>query len=436
MVKRRRRGHIQLRSNGTFRAYVFAGRDPITKKKRYLSETVQTYDQAEKALTRLLGQVDPERSPTTSGTLGYLLSRWLEVADLELTTRDGYEGYIRRNILPTLGDVPLRKLDTETLDRFYARLRAHGRRCRVCWERIGWGLAPLRAGERYRPKPDADEVTHELDCAQGLPMAPSSVRQVHAILRRALSQGVKWGWLPTNPAALASPPKVLQPDVQPPSPEEVAKLINAAWAADPDFGTLLWVAMTTGARRGELCALRWSQVRFEEGDLLIASNYVVRRGGRKVKDTKTHQSRRIAMDEATSVILADHLDRCHLRAAVYGCKLDPDGYVFSLDPDGRSPRLPDSVTRRMTRLAHRLGMPGRHLHEFRHYSATQLLAGGVDLRTVAGRLGHGGGGAVTLRVYASFVAAADRRAADLLGRSLPRPDHPAHPSVDDREIGE
>jgi integrase len=59
----------------------------------------------------------------------------------------------------------------------------------------------------------------------------------------------------------------VQQDVRPPSPEEVAKLINAAWAADPDFGTLLWVAMTTGARRGELCALRWSHVRSQEGDL-------------------------------------------------------------------------------------------------------------------------------------------------------------------------
>jgi integrase len=422
MVKRRRRGHIQLRSNGTFRAYVYAGRDPITKKERYLSETVRTYDQAEKALTRLLAQVDQQRSPATSGTVGYLLTRWLEVADLELTTRDGYEGYIRRNILPTLGDVPLRKLDPETLDRFYAHQRAHGGRCRVCWERNHHGLPPLSAGERYRPKPGAAETTHEPDCARGLPLAPSTVRQIHAILRRALAQGVKWGWLPSNPAALASPPKVVQQDVRPPSPEEVARLVNTAWARDPDFGTVLWVAVTTGARRGELCALRWSHVRFAEGDLLIASNYVVRRRGRKVKDTKTHQSRRIAMDEATSAILAEHLERCRTRAAVYGCELAPDGYVFSLDPDGRTPRLPDSISRRMARLAHRVGMPGRHLHEFRHYSATQLLAGGVDLRTVAGRLGHGGGGAVTLRVYASFLAASDRRAADLLGGSLPRPD--------------
>jgi len=321
--------------------------------------------------------------------------------------------------------VPLRKLDPETLDRFYAHLRAHGGRCRVCWDRTHQGLAPMSAGERYRPRPDVPERTHEPDCARGVPLAPSTVRQIHAILRRALSQGVKWGWLPRNPAALASPPKVVQQDVRPPSPEEVAKLINAAWARDPDFGTLLWVALTTGARRGELCALRWSHVRFSECDLLIASSYVVRRRGRKVKDTKTHQSRRIAMDEATAAILAEHLERCRTRAAVYGCEFAEDGYVFALDPDGRPPRLPDSVSRRMARLAHRLGMPGRHLHEFRHYSATQLLVGGVDLRTVAGRLGHSGGGAVTLRVYASFVAAADRRAADLLGASLSRPNQPS-----------
>jgi hypothetical protein len=149
--QRRRRGHIQLRSNGTFRVHVYAGRDPITKKPRYLSETTKTYDDAEKAMTRLLAQVDRERSPTTSGTVGYLLSRWLEVADLELTTRDGYEGYIRRNILPTLGDVPLRKLDTEMLDRFYAHLRARGGRCRVCWDREHHGLPPLSAGEPTGP---------------------------------------------------------------------------------------------------------------------------------------------------------------------------------------------------------------------------------------------------------------------------------------------
>ena len=60
-----------------------------------------------------------------------------------------------------------------------------------------------------------------------------------------------------------------------------------------------------------------------------------------------------------------------------------------------------------------------HLHSLRHYSATELLTAGVDLRTVAGRLGHGGGGATTLKVYAAWVAASDRKAAELLRTRLP-----------------
>ena len=62
-----------------------------------------------------------------------------------------------------------------------------------------------------------------------------------------------------------------------------------------------------------------------------------------------------------------------------------------------------------------------HLHAIRHYSATELLASGVDLRTVAGRLGHGSGGATTLRVYAAWVARADQAASELLVGRLPLP---------------
>jgi site-specific recombinase XerD len=67
-----------------------------------------------------------------------------------------------------------------------------------------------------------------------------------------------------------------------------------------------------------------------------------------------------------------------------------------------------------------------HLHELRHYSATELLSAGVDLATVSGRLGHGGGGATTLRVYAAWVAASDQRAVEILGATMPtrRPQQP------------
>ena len=61
-----------------------------------------------------------------------------------------------------------------------------------------------------------------------------------------------------------------------------------------------------------------------------------------------------------------------------------------------------------------------YIHALRHYSATELLTAGIDLRAVAGRLGHGGGGATTLRVYAAWVAASDRKAAEILGSRMPK----------------
>ena len=77
------------------------------------------------------------------------------------------------------------------------------------------------------------------------------------------------------------------------------------------------------------------------------------------------------------------------------------------------------MSSRYVDMAERLGIV-THIHALRHYSATELLTAGVDLRTVAGRLGHGGGGSTTLRVYAAWVAASDRKAAELLRSRLPR----------------
>jgi integrase len=305
------------------------------------------------------------------------------MADLAWSTRVTYRGYLDRTIIPALGHLPLRRLDTATLDRFYTTLRSRG----------GTG---------------------------GRPMAPATVRQVHAILRRALDQAARWGWLTANPAALASPRRLGPADIRPPSPEEVSQVLEAAYEADPDFAVLLWLAATTGARRGELCALRWSHVNLEAAELLILRNLIQRDGQLVEKDTKTHAARRIALYDNSVALLVEHRARCQQRAEVCGVGLTGDAYVFSFDPAGRLPMHPDSVTHRFSRLTRQLGVRTR-LHDLRHYAATQLIAGGVDVRTVSGRIGHAGGGATTLRVYTHFQAAADRRAAEVLEQTLRRP---------------
>lgn len=125
--------------------------------------------------------------------------------------------------------------------------------------------------------------------------------------------------------------------------------------------------------------------------------------------------RRIAPDSETVALLTEHKRRCVERMRLLG-ELTESMYVFSnsrtFDPE--RPCSPHSVSSRYRNLARRLEID-THIHALRHNSATELLTAGIDLRTVAGRLGHGGGGATTLRVYAAWVAATDRKAAEILG---------------------
>ena len=93
------------------------------------------------------------------------------------------------------------------------------------------------------------------------------------------------------------------------------------------------------------------------------------------------------------------------------------------EADHSRPCNPDGVTHRYARMCAAIGIDS-HLHQLRHYSATELISAGVDIRTVAGRLGHGGGGTTTLRVYAAWVPESDKRAAALLAGRMPRPARP------------
>ncbi|WP_254126748.1 tyrosine-type recombinase/integrase [Aquihabitans sp. G128] len=134
------------------------------------------------------------------------------------------------------------------------------------------------------------------------------------------------------------------------------------------------------------------------------------------KDTKTHQARRVAIDAGTVAALKRQAQRTAETALAAGAGRDPDPFVFAGRTDGGAPLSPDVVTGRFRRLA-KVHAPGTRLHDLRHFAATQLLAAGVPVKTVSGRLGHGSA-AMTLDVYAHHIAAADQVAADVLGDIL------------------
>jgi hypothetical protein len=145
------------------------------------------------------------------------------------------------------------------------------------------------------------------------------------------------------------------------------------------------------------------------------------KAGVKEKQTKTRQQRRVAIDPQTAALLLAHRDRWERRCQLLGLPFCDDLFVFSPVPDASVPHGPRSLSHRYRRLAIKLGLRSTRLHSLRHYSATELIAAGVDVRTVAGRLGHGSGGATTLKVYAAWVDEADRRAATTMASIMPAP---------------
>lgn len=375
------KGHLRKRGDAwELRAY--AGIDPVTKRHKYVTRTFRGGKrEAEQELARLVTEVSGGGGTTTDTTVGALLDEWMRLARKELSpaTVRGYDWIIGTYIRPTLADVPLSKLRTAQLDRFYLKLREEGGR-------------------------------------GGAALSPATVRQVHAILRRALQQGIRWGWIPTNPAAMASPPRVRHPDLTPPDPDSVVQLIQQASVdGDPEMACFLHLATTTGARRGELCGLRWSDVDLDGGAMVIRRAVVEAAHSVVVeKDTKTHAARRIALDAGTVEALSAHREAMSSRAAEREVELAPDGHVFSRDPDGKRPWPPNDVTKAFIRVRRRAGLPEVRLHDLRHFAATRLLAAGVPVRTVSGRLGHANA-ATTLGVYAHFVEESDRDAAVKLG---------------------
>ena len=112
--------------------------------------------------------------------------------------------------------------------------------------------------------------------------------------------------------------------------------------------------MTTGARRGELCALRRSHLDRRAGVLRVPRSLSGSRRTMREKDTKTHQQRRVALGAESLAILDDLLNRQDRLAAEIDAKIRPDAYLFSLDPDCANPLVPDSVTQRYDRMVERL----------------------------------------------------------------------------------
>jgi integrase len=343
--QKRQRGSIDELPSGALRVRVYAGVDPVTRRRHDLIEIIPAGPgaerRAEQARVRLLAEVQERRNPRTSATVDQLLDQYLTLHNGGKTTLSTYRMYAEKHIRPFLGHVKVGALEADVVDSLYAELR----RCREHCN-----------GRRFIEH----RTTGEHDCDQRCsphhckPLADATIRQIHFLLSGAYNRAIKWRWVSRNPLSQAEPPASPSPDPDPPRAAEAAQLLREAWK-DPDWGSLIWLAMTTGARRGELCALRWKHVDLVNGVLTLRRSIAQNGAETEEKDTKTHQRRHVTLDPETVSVLNDHWNRSEARSVELGVALNQEAFVFSNAPDSSTHLIPSSVTQRYRRMAERAG---------------------------------------------------------------------------------
>lgn len=377
------KGHItEVAPGKKYRVFVYAGRDPVTGKKQYRTRTVQgSRKSAEAVLHRLVADVVDGKQATAAGTFGDLVERWFTMASPDWSPATVVEN--RRIIdtkLAALTRIRLDKISPSYLDAFYARLRTAG-------------------GANARP------------------LSGATVRRIHVVVRAALEQGVRWGWLLHNPAQRAYTGKAVTPTKQVPDALAVSGLLRRAWEADSNLATLLTVEAHCGKRRSELLALRWSDFDPEARTLAVSRAIVKGPNGLVEKPTtKTGKDRLIVLASESVAVLEAHRARVVERAMAVGVPPSADSYVFSPELDGSKPWWPSSVSRSVRRLCGRFGIESITLRQLRRFVASTMVVGGVDMTTETEMLGHGA--TVALTHYTKSDRAAKARASRVVVDAL------------------
>jgi integrase len=352
--------------------------DSAQNRPRQLSATYPTKAEAQRWLTRTAAQYGMGEGAAHSMTVAELLETWWDQKspDWSPANRRNTRNAIDRVVVPRFGEMPVLKLRASDLDGWYASLRRT--------------------------------------------LSPSTIRKYHNIIHAAYKLAERYDWVPSNPAAKASPPKLVRRPIDVPTLEDLLLLTSACDDYDPRLGFAVHLAAVTGARRGEVLALRWSDFDEHRRVVRLWNAVILGEGDKPVLKygTKTGKERTIALDDWTFEKLAEYRKLCEDKAREAKVRLRDTAFLFSNEIDGSAPMSPDYLSSMYQKARAKVGLRDLRLHDLRHYHATALLTSGVDIATVAGRLGHAGGGRMTLEVYAHYIEPADRRAAELAVQQL------------------
>ncbi len=257
----------------------------------------------------------------------------------------------------------------------------------------------------------------------------NSVIRYQAMLSGIFKKGVQWGLINENPCSRAEHPKAEEIDIRVLTEEEIPTLLDALSDAPPQYSVITQLALLLGARRGEICALRWSDIDFEKGTLSIKRTVQSIPGIGLVFNTpKTRRGKRCLRIGADCVELLQEYrryqkaERFRIGSAWVRKVTLENGKVVDNDmlftKWNGEPMDPDIISSWFPKFLETHDLPDVNFHSLRHSNASILIAAHVPITTVSGRLGHAQT-STTLNYYASAIQSADAAAADLTGRGRP-----------------
>ena len=250
----------------------------------------------------------------------------------------------------------------------------------------------------------------------------TTLRHIRGMLHRACRLARKWSStaLPNPIADTELPAFALEErneEVRAPTEREVASLLAQARMENLPFAIFIRLVAATGMRRGEACALRWTDVDFSRATIRVDKSVVAASGGATVKMPKTRASiRTVAVDKGTIEELRALREEQARLAADCGVVLAEHTFVFASEPGGEMPPHPDTMSKTFAGVRKRAGLAvDIHLHSLRHFHAT-VLDPVISEAQKQARLGW-----ATVRMarhYTDSVPEEDRRAADHVGELL------------------
>jgi integrase len=375
-------GHVEKRADGVYRLAVSAGRKPgggyILHRRTVKAENLKD---AEEQLARFVVEVKDKGAPLDHRmTLRAWLDAWLRDVGTTLAPRTLYR-YAQQasRIDGRFGAIPLAKLRPIDVDAWLRWLAS----CRRTDGKAG-GLSPRTVRHHYR--------------------------MLATVLQRAVDLEV----IPSNPSRKVQPPRVERIPARCYDEETVRRMLAALEGEKSlNLKAFLLVAVSTGARRGEIAGMRWGDVDFDRALWRVRRSFSYVPGKPlMVKEPKTASSvRPVALPSGVVAALRELRERQAADIAAAGDLWPPntDGWCF-LTNTGRLVH-PDFWSNAWGRFVKRHGLPPLGVHGLRHTAATLLIAAGIPARTVAGRLGHSSV-STTTDIYAHHLVSADRTASD------------------------